>query len=888
MATKTSIILFFLSLSKEEKVFRWCNYLVLFVVNAAGLAVTIVSIFQCRPITTLFRYPISADAKCFDIVALYLSSAPVNIITDLSLLFLPMPIMTRMRLPKKQKRILVVTFSFGIFVAVVDVVRIVYLQGAELARVEDSHRLSLTNSRIREDNDFSWYASLSFMWSAVEVNVGIMVACVPSLKPLCQRFFPSWIRDSNEKTEIIGTSDSNASNNETSIAPQADASAPVPTTELLRNPAAILRRPSQAESHHTDESMGFADFLAMADEDAPMSLTATNTTTYRKPTFFDFVNMKHPKNMLRLSNRESFMPVAVVTFLFFILGFAYGFLNILDGQFEIIAELPQNQTLGLHAAYYSGYFIGPLTLGQFILKKYGFKATLITGMVVYACGTLIFWPSAVLTSYTAFVLSNVIVGTGLSIVEIASNPFILLCGPLEYAEIRLNLSQGVQAIGTVVSPLIAKKYLFKDVLDAPSLINVQWTYLAIALFDVLVAVFLYYLPLPEAADEDLEDVATRRQSVHNAKIWNRFPVFWVTLVLGVFSQWCYVGGQESIGTNTQALFNTLKPNGTLRPFDYLTIAHTIFAAGRFFTAMLNFIFMPRWILLGLYTGLIITTALTLSLKGDASVAMLLLVYLFESGVFILVFGITIRGMGRHTKTASALITAAISGGSPFPPIQNAVANRYGIRYSFCVTTALFAFGAIFPIYLNVFPQAKKQVDPVHEFRPSQRRRDALISTLSEEPDSNVHKFGIKGIVARHHRHVVYERKKKRYQSSNEVSSRHIERSSQVNSSCSQELGGTTVSGPTHQDNSHDDFNIDILGLGPLENDPHFHVEKGRERQLSSVFHDHAYGSPPSPAVRSLNSPTCAQENIVRQDMDDSNSDSIALRNTASKNKTGSE
>lgn len=142
--------------------------------------------------------------------------------------------------------------------------------------------------------------------------------------------------------------------------------------------------------------------------------------------------------------------------------------------------------------------MAPLSFGRIVLKSWGFKATFITGLCIYACGTLTFWPSAVLMSFPAFLVSNFIVGLGLSTLEIAANPFIALCGPPEYAEIRLNMAQGIQAIGSVISPILARRVLFKQVLDAPSLVDVQWTYLGIALFDVLLAVVFYYLPLPEA------------------------------------------------------------------------------------------------------------------------------------------------------------------------------------------------------------------------------------------------------------------------------------------------------------------------------------------------------------------------------------------------------
>lgn len=134
MAVKTSILVFYLTLTRNQKVSRWANYVTLAVVNAAGLALTMVNVFQCRPVSAVFLSSLPSYAHCTDIVTLYLSSSPVNIITDLAILFLPIPLLTHMRLPYKQKVILVITFSFGFFVAVVDVIRIAFLQQAATSR----------------------------------------------------------------------------------------------------------------------------------------------------------------------------------------------------------------------------------------------------------------------------------------------------------------------------------------------------------------------------------------------------------------------------------------------------------------------------------------------------------------------------------------------------------------------------------------------------------------------------------------------------------------------------------------------------------------------------------------------------------------------------------
>lgn len=145
MAVKTSILIFYLTLTRNQKVFRFANYVTLFVVNAAGLALTLVNVFQCSPLGAVFLSDIPSYAHCTDIVTLYLSSSPVNIITDLAILILPMPLLTKMRLPFKQKIILVITFSFGFFVAVVDVIRIAFLQQAAISRSLEVKSIHIQN-----------------------------------------------------------------------------------------------------------------------------------------------------------------------------------------------------------------------------------------------------------------------------------------------------------------------------------------------------------------------------------------------------------------------------------------------------------------------------------------------------------------------------------------------------------------------------------------------------------------------------------------------------------------------------------------------------------------------------------------------------------------------
>ncbi|KAI9771342.1 MAG: hypothetical protein M1840_002312 [Geoglossum simile] len=559
MATKTSILIFYLKLSEIQKLFRWASIVTLVVVNVGGVVLTLLNIVQCRPVSVTFKDPSLQAGKCMDIVTLYLCSSPLNIITDLAILFLPIPILTGLRLPRKQKNVLVLVFGLGGFVAVVDVVRIAYLQRAATQSL--SQRIGGVHDTSRREvgqHDYFWNASLSFMWSAIEVNVGIICACIPTLKPLVCRYVPRIFHEGAvESSELRAKVETDFAGLRKAL-----------PEKLPGRPDKCQQVPPSADSNGDCErgAMAMLDFITTPDtkelparENVSTYPKGSRTGTRGRPTpHRGFMNLEGPRSMVKMTNKESLPPLAQISLLFFLWGFAYGLLDVLNSQFQLIVRMSFGQAMGLHSAYFGAYFVAPLTFGRIVLKKWGFKVAFITGLCIYACGTLMFWPSAVLTSFPAFLVSNFIVGLGLSTLEIAANPFIALCGPPEHSELRINVAQGIQAVGSVISPILARRVLFKQILNASSLVDVQWTYLGIALFDIVLAVAFYYLPLPEASDVDLEEVARGRSPAGSARI-GTIKVTFLTLGLGAFSQWCYVGGQETVSMAFSFVVKGLKP-----------------------------------------------------------------------------------------------------------------------------------------------------------------------------------------------------------------------------------------------------------------------------------------------------------------------------------------
>lgn len=350
-----------------------------------------------------------------------------------------------------------------------------------------------------------------------------------------------------------------------------------------------------------------------------------------------------------------------------------------------------------------------------------------TGLAIYACGAMSYWPSSVLRSYAGFFISNFMVACGLSVLEVAANPFIALAGPGRLSESRLCFSQGIQAIGGFSSPILAQKALFQRV-KGIDLFRVQWCYLAVALFVTFLAVVFFYVPLAEASDSDLEAIALQR--LDHADLDQKDRVFWrirashFLLATGVLAMFLYVGAQESVSYFWASNVETIKP-GT-DAFWASAISHGLFMIGRFLVAFLTYIGVTPRVCLGVtVAGSFITSILSLFLPpGTAPLAMLLLAVFFESAIFPLVFAITLRNQGRHTKLASSALTMAISGGAVWPSVAYGVITLNptpggNSRKSIRVTVALYAVSLLVPIAWT--PRVMRRwIDPKWSEPPARR------------------------------------------------------------------------------------------------------------------------------------------------------------------------
>jgi hypothetical protein len=377
MATKTAILILYYRFFSAYLFLRYASLFLMAIVNIAGVVLTFLYIFQCRPVEAAFS---TTEGTCIDIIAVYLSSTPINILTDLAILLLPLPVLTSLRMQFREKVILVATFIVGGFVTIVDIVRIVYLQDALREELLLDPLASITS----RPPDFTYYASFSLMWSAVEVSVGIMCCCVLVLKPLVMRVMPRLLyeprgsidrhRPSNGTPESLFRSDgsknprlrsrSDDSSHLDNISPPQwiSQSATIPTAELRPTESRISplspRQPNgsvlpersaivEGDDAGEDETLGFLEMLEndpgprvsipsdtfspllhistrrrstmqhSADGSERRNTLQTQTDDSQAPTqtFFDFVQVKSRVPLTQLSAKEAWWPTLFGEFL---------------------------------------------------------------------------------------------------------------------------------------------------------------------------------------------------------------------------------------------------------------------------------------------------------------------------------------------------------------------------------------------------------------------------------------------------------------------------------------------------------------------------------------------------------------------------------------------
>ncbi len=379
------------------------------------------------------------------------------------------------------------------------------------------------------------------------------------------------------------------------------------------------------------------------------------------------------------------LPFALVTMLFFIWGMSNNLTDILVQQFRKGFELSQLQAQLVQTANFFGYFLVAIPAAKF-MRRFGYKAGIMLGLCLFALGTLMFWPAAIIGRYTPFLLALFLVGAGAATLETAGNPLIAEFGPAETTERRLSFAQSFNPPGTVSGVLLGTYFIFSGVEHSAGkiaemkaagtypayihdeIMRVVPTYVGLGIAVLLCAVLIARAKFPE--------FATRRATaLEGSRISDLLP--YRSLWTAVVAQFFYVGAQVSTWS---AFIPYMKQytGASERTAGFYLIGNLLaLGLGRILSTSLM-----RWVdpvrMLGLYAATnVVLLAVGILHPGWMGVYAILCTSFLMSIMFPTIFALGVRGLGEHTKMGGSVLVMAIVGGAILPPLLGFVARQTG-------------------------------------------------------------------------------------------------------------------------------------------------------------------------------------------------------------------
>jgi glucose/galactose transporter len=394
-------------------------------------------------------------------------------------------------------------------------------------------------------------------------------------------------------------------------------------------------------------------------------------------------------------------PIVIIGALFFIFGFVTWLNSVLIPYLKLACELNNFESYLVAFAFYISYLVMAIP-SSWVLKATGFKKGMAVGLVVMAIGALVFIPAAKTRTYELFLLGLFIQGTGLAILQTASNPYITILGAPESAAKRISIMGICNKVAGAIAPIALGTVALKDAdgikakiasmtaLDKATELNtlaerVILPYIIIVVVLIILAVLVYLSSLPEI-DTDKEDEAVAAANTNKTSIM-QFP----HLLLGVLTVFIYVGvevmagdtiisygASQGIALSTAKFFTTCTLVAMI--VGYLI---GIFCIPRYLSQEKA---MKVFALIG-----VVFVLLALFTHGYASVLFIALLGLANSLMWPAIWPLALAGLGRFTKIGSSLLIMGIAGGAIIPLIYGRLADIVNPQQAYWIMVPCYLF-----------------------------------------------------------------------------------------------------------------------------------------------------------------------------------------------------
>jgi FHS family L-fucose permease-like MFS transporter len=385
-----------------------------------------------------------------------------------------------------------------------------------------------------------------------------------------------------------------------------------------------------------------------------------------------------------------------LTSLFFMWGFITCLNDILIPHLKNVFSLNYTQSMLIQLCFFGAYFIVSLPAGA-LVKRISYKWGIVVGLVIAAIGCALFIPAASYRVYALFLGALFVLATGVTVLQVAANPYVTELGAPETAASRLTLTQAFNSLGTTIAPLFGAFLILSaatgdigsatgEQLEAIRIAEadaVRLPYMLLAVAFLILAAIFAALKLPHIEEEQVASHGGERASAWAYR----------HLVLGAVGIFVYVGAEVSIGS---FLVNYLA-EPTIANLPESQAAHYVSyfwggaMVGRFIGAYaMRFVDDGKALA---FNAILAAVLLLITVFAGGSLAMwaVLAVGLFNSIMFPTIFSLALKGLGRHTSQGSGILCLAIVGGAILPVVMGGLADTVGIHLAFLMPVICYVY-----------------------------------------------------------------------------------------------------------------------------------------------------------------------------------------------------
>lgn len=382
-------------------------------------------------------------------------------------------------------------------------------------------------------------------------------------------------------------------------------------------------------------------------------------------------------------NKNYTVALSLMISLFFMFGFITVLNDILIPHLKGLFDLKQWQAMLVQTCFFIAYFVMSVPAG-IIIEKIGYKKGVMLALAVVGAGLLLFIPASNLQMYGFFLFALFIVGSGITILQVAANPYISALGSPEKAGSRLTLAGGFNSLATAIGPVVGGWLIFVDenATAVEKAESVQLPYLGLAIFAGLLAILIGMSKLPKLSTEKEEG------EVIEGSAWE-----YMHLILGAVGIFFYVGAEVAIGSILIDYLGQEEMGGmsNMDAAKFVSLYWTGAMIGRFVgAAALQKIKMNKALAyvsiaaMVLVVGGMVTT-------GTVSAWSLVAVGLVNSIMWPCIFPLSLKKLGKHTSQGSGILVSMVVGGALIPPLQGWIAESIGYQLSFGLVLISYAY-----------------------------------------------------------------------------------------------------------------------------------------------------------------------------------------------------